>query len=124
MKIEVGRFYQTRDKRKVRIYAVDGGGDGDPIHGAILNDDGWNVNNWTISGEFIGDCTSVNDIVSEWEEPKEKKPRLYAYAARDANENGLHYTVFFSEDPDLRINSVPGRPTHKKLEWLDEPEEE
>lgn len=72
MKIEVGKFYKTRDGRKVRIYAMDAGGNY-PVHGAILDSDGtWFMENWYGEGLFLKSHEEEchNDIVSEWDEPK------------------------------------------------------
>ena len=66
--IELGKFYKTRDGMKVRIYDVDGSPDY-PIHGAILWDAGWGVEQWTKEGFYFwpeGECQA--DIISEWEE--------------------------------------------------------
>jgi len=68
MEIETGKFYKTRDGMKVRIYAVDGYPDY-PIHGAILTDDDWVVEQWTQEGFYLWrerECWA--DIISEWEE--------------------------------------------------------
>lgn len=70
MKIEVGKFYKTRDGRKVRIYALDGYSDKTPIHGAVLKSIGWVFEEWHQGGTFNSSGNSYSDIVSEWEEPK------------------------------------------------------
>ena len=66
--IEVGKFYKSRDGHKIRIYAIDGYPNY-PIHGAILGDDGWGVEQWTQEGFYLwreSECRA--DIISEWEE--------------------------------------------------------
>lgn len=70
LKIEVGKFYKTRDGRKTRIYALDGKKEY-PVHASILNKDGWTTVNLTLIGRLYieGECNS--DIVSEWVEPIE-----------------------------------------------------
>lgn len=68
MKIEVGKYYKTRDGRRVRIYAVDASGRW-PVHGASLWDNTiWRCEEWTAEG-LHGDDINGLDIVSEWEEP-------------------------------------------------------
>ena len=53
--IELGKQYQTRDGRDVRIYAVDGGGRF-PVHGAVkLNDGTWRQEEWTPTGSYNGE---------------------------------------------------------------------
>lgn len=68
MKIEVGKFYQTRDGRKARIYATDVNNSA-VIHGAVLYNE-WQVYVWQRSGNLNKCCTSSADLVSEWTEPK------------------------------------------------------
>lgn len=50
MKITKRGKYQTRDGRKVRIYATDVDYVGYSIHGAILTPYGWNTYSWTSDG--------------------------------------------------------------------------
>lgn len=135
MKIEPNKFYQTRDKRKVRIYAVDGEGT-QAIHGSILVDNSWRLVTWYANGMYAHELDPPNckDIVSEWEEPvpvpsnsvhypsvasskqKEKKPRMLAYLVYvDDGNAGPKYAVGF-DDHEGRID--------RRAPWLDEPEEE
>ena len=107
LKIEPGKFYKTRDGRKVRIYTVDGALN-EPIHGAILYGHGWQSNSWARSDGRWSLClgTGRTDIVAEWEEPK---PRRKAYVDK-------HGGVWLSHrDMDKKFYS--------RCEWLDEPEE-
>lgn len=69
LKLEVGRYYRTRDGHKARIYALDG--DGDVVHGAIWFD-AWRMVSWDSEGHFYvnSGTESPNDLVAEWEEPK------------------------------------------------------
>lgn len=47
---EVGKEYQTRDGRRVRIYATDAGGDY-PIHAAVWGNDRWHApDSWLADG--------------------------------------------------------------------------
>lgn len=69
MKIEAGKFYRTRDGRKARVYAVDGGGEF-PIHGAVLWPDDktkWDWCQWKEAGDAnLYGCTKPYDLISEW----------------------------------------------------------
>lgn len=67
MTIELGKQYRTRDGRKVRVYAVDGGGEF-CVHGAILVDDTWISMAWRGDGSWIGKDSSAELI--------EVKPRI------------------------------------------------
>jgi len=76
MKIEVGKFYKTRDNDKARIYCINAGGAHD-IHGAILSpEDGWVNKSWVLNGSYFVDRENSLDIVSEWSEPSELEPQL------------------------------------------------
>ena len=60
--IELGKQYQTRDGREVRIYAVDGSVF-KPVHGAIKCLDGWCPYNWSANGEHpTGDNCDLIEI--------------------------------------------------------------
>jgi len=69
-KIEMGRFYRTRDGREVRIYAVDGEDDY-PVHGAVKPINGkWFPSLWTPSGRACNPMIDSNlDLI-------EVKPRI------------------------------------------------
>ena len=60
--------YKTRHGLKVRIYAVDCGGNF-PVHGAILFNEGtayeeWNSDSWTAYGKYdLSVSKSPNDLV-------------------------------------------------------------
>jgi hypothetical protein len=106
MKIEVGKFYKTRDGRKARIYAVDGR-DYTKIHGAVFEDGGWASLTWFENGIFYIDGKEyVLDLVSEWEEPK---PRMLAYFSRYSGE-----VFLFSSKPAASLGFEPAP-------WLDQP---
>lgn len=63
MKIEAGKFYRTRDGRKVRVYAVDGGGLY-TIHGAVYRADEWMIGRWDLTGSNLSH--GFHDLISEW----------------------------------------------------------
>ena len=52
--IDPNKIYRTRDGREVRIYAVDCGSDY-PVHGALREDNYWEVLCWSQDGRVIGD---------------------------------------------------------------------
>jgi hypothetical protein len=98
MKIEVGKFYKTRDGSEVRVYAVDGGGF-DKIHGAILQGNNWSATQWNSDGKWTKALgVTAFDIVSEQEEPKEKK-MLYPALVRV---NGDYVVTDCLYDTELR----------------------
>ena len=49
MMIDINKKYRTRDGREVRIYATDGRAVY-PIHGAILQEHGWQQSCWAVDG--------------------------------------------------------------------------
>lgn len=61
-------FYRTRDGRKARIYALDGGG-GYPVHGSILNGNTWLQCSWDKSGKLYFSSEEAGDIIGKWQEP-------------------------------------------------------
>lgn len=71
MKIEVGKFYRTRNGRKVRIYDTDVEGELS-IHGAYYCPENslWEVNAWRENG-IDGDYEPDFDIIGAWMEPLE-----------------------------------------------------
>lgn len=69
LRIEAGKQYFTREGKRVRIYATDGGGTY-PVHGAILYEsEGWCAMTWHADGSFQLVPVAA-DIVSEddWRE--------------------------------------------------------
>ncbi len=70
MNIEAGKFYNTRDGRRARIYAIDSGGDF-PVHGAIFDEGHWLLpDGWKLSGRYYSeDAGSQEDLVSEASPP-------------------------------------------------------
>lgn len=89
MKIEVGKFYKTRNGRKARIYAVDGT-DEYPIHGAILDrTDGWCIYVWRNDGGNLPSQPYHSDLISEWTDRPEvdwsAMPKWAEWYAIDGN---------------------------------------
>lgn len=65
LKIEVGKRYRTFSGKEVRVYATDGEGDF-PVHGALLERIGWEVQTWTIQGCYLyGDPNGNLNIKEE-----------------------------------------------------------
>ncbi len=76
--ITAGKFYRTRDGRKARIYATDGGSK--QIHGAIMDDQGWIVRSWNTDGTWITGEQNESDLIAEWtDKPTIDWPKLAAY---------------------------------------------
>lgn len=112
MKIEVGKFYKTRDGMKARIYSLDGEGEY-PIHGALLiYDKGWHIISWLESGRQFQNSSDRSDLVSEWVEPPKKKRRE---AWSKTSPCGLSGIVFIEE-------GMPLEGEWERVPWLDEPE--
>ncbi len=69
MNIEPGKFYRTRDGRKVRIYATDGQRSCQ-VHGAVFECGRWDIRDWWINGSYgRQDEADSADIIAEWTEP-------------------------------------------------------
>jgi hypothetical protein len=85
--IELGKKYQTRDGREVRIYAVDGGGVY-PVHGAIAAGDGtWSPEGWTDGGSYIGGDGQFDEDLIE-------APKVYeGWINVDRNINAMAFYV-------------------------------
>lgn len=72
--IEMGKTYQTRDGREVRIYAVDGCGPS-PVHGAVNGmattpGNGWWASTWQTDGHWYAGGSEVpTDLI-------EVKPKI------------------------------------------------
>jgi len=72
--IKTGKTYYTKNDKKVRIYATDGGS-AYPIHGAWLNKDNiWTVLSWDTHGHTNRiKATEDLDITHEEWEPQDKE---------------------------------------------------
>lgn len=73
MNIQPNIHYCTRSGRRARIYATDAGGRF-PIHGAIQDEIGWFMVDWTDEGRKFPlsepEFDSDDDLVALWEESK------------------------------------------------------
>jgi len=86
---------QTRDGKKVRIYATNGQS-ARPIHGATLDEEGWRSHSWLPDGAFVGTMTPYPlDLVQARPEFRQEgwvnvysPQRLMFYATRRAADNG------------------------------------
>ena len=109
MKIEVGKFYRTRDGNKARIYVVDAPGEYS-VHGAV---DG-GIYSWTKYGKYNVDAGDLNiDLVAEWEEPH---LRLKAWRSPDG------IVRLFDRHINVDGFSSSEIPGYTRAPWLDEPE--
>lgn len=116
MKIEVGKFYKTRNGRKVRIYAIDGQKE-HPVHGAICDSQNneWYPDSWSFNGEYSRIFGDPLSIVAEWEEPK---PKLKAWICKNSGTSMKDTVgmVLFSKDGLVSFNGQEWQ----RAEWLDE----
>lgn len=96
-KLEVGKFYKTRNGNKARIYALDGG-DECTVHGAVSTPCGWRQGEWNL----IGFCSSLEreydyDIVAPWVDKPivqwGKFPKYIVALAMDADGTWWGYTA-------------------------------
>lgn len=104
MKIEVGKFYKTRDGRKARIYAVDGG-DGEVIHGALHFGDayGWSITTWHSGGVYTEGSHHGRDLISEWiDKPEVDWSAMPAWAEWVAMDKDGEWTLF-SAKPSMDV---------------------
>ncbi len=95
LKIEIGKFYKTRDGRKARIYHVDE----KYIHGAVYIEREvgvWEVRCWYSSGQITSSGNlNACDITEEWKEkPVFNYPLLpwMKFAAQDKDGRWFMYT--------------------------------
>ena len=105
MKIEPGKFYKTRDGRKVRIYAVDGE-NAFPVHAALYEGGNWFIHDYTLDGKF--DSTfSDSDLISEWPEEMERTYWINVY--EDSSVMGCWSTKEYADHhaEEGRIACVP-----------------
>ncbi len=92
---KAGETYQTRDGRKVRIYATDGG-ESSTIHGAIRDlFCHWNMALWSKDGQWAGACSEHPcDLmppkrqvwVAVWLTPGNEHPQTIAFLSEFAAE--------------------------------------
>lgn len=65
MKIETGKFYETRNGDKARVYEVYE--DNDELHGAIFLNGNWEIYTWNLQGQMLSSPT-IGDLIKEWTE--------------------------------------------------------
>lgn len=99
--IEVGKYYRTRDGRKARVYALDGGEMKNIIHGAILFDDSWIGDAWHLNGQARDDGhTHVRDLIAPWiDKPSFDRSLLPAWANKATAMDAGNCWYCFSEVP-------------------------
>lgn len=104
MKIEKGKFYRTRDGRKVEILKTDAK-NAYPIIGITLHSDGYELcAHWCDNGMYLkSDEDDSYDIIGEWEEALDFDPYCLPkwadkWIAMDADEDWYCY----SEKPEIK----------------------
>jgi len=85
---------QTRDGREVRIYATDCGGMY-PNHGAVLCDNAWLIQSWSIHGK----CTTLPDSNSDL---IPKPPRVTGWANVYPNPSGYKLALLHDSEEEAR----------------------
>ncbi len=93
MHIEMGKEYQTRDGRRVRIYAVERAGIY-PVHGAYWKDNAWWSAAWKPDGMAAGrafEKISCFDLVSEYKQPFSYERWVNVYP--DGTMGGIYESV-------------------------------
>lgn len=99
MKIEVGKFYKTRKGLKVRLYAVDQGGEF-PNHGATLESGIWNSQTWAANNMYYVDGeTSDYDIVAPWPDEKEVETWVWLHSDGRTSLNPVKPNAAWTNDP-------------------------
>lgn len=93
---QAGKEYLTRDGRRARVYATDGGGN-QPIQGAIQFDDGWYGAVWFSSGNFYsGGGYDPSDLMP----PEAERETIWLYCYRCADGTGVNQMREFLVKPD------------------------
>lgn len=92
MQIDINKKYRTRDGRKVRIYATDGGSVG-PIHGAIYYEEEkrWYVYSWCENGRQNSWDETMSDLI-------EVKPRIQQTVWLNIYPASLYCAAFASKE--------------------------
>jgi hypothetical protein len=109
--ISKDKQYTTREGQEVRIYATDGAYDF-PIHGAVLNDDGWEDQTWKQDGGFNHDASRFDLI--------EIVPKVKVWVEYCLDEDGYFHTVVNLTERDYLECKAGGEryenQTHLKVE--------
>lgn len=84
MKIESGKFYKTRDGRRVRVVSMDGNPENEVI-GLLDENDG--PLSWALSGAYFSNRTHAYDLISEWPAETPKRKRRVIYVNEYSNED-------------------------------------
>lgn len=84
---EPGKEYRTRDGRRARVYALDGGG-AHPMHGAVYNhgSGAWEPTSWMSCGGYLH---AKNDISPRDIMPPEPEKRVVYFNAYADGRFGL-----------------------------------
>ena len=85
MKIELGKEYETRAGREVRIYALEDEGDY-PVHGAVFEEGVWHGHSWGADGRWLSFSPDRLDLI---EKPKTIKGEVWVNVYESGN-HGLN----------------------------------
>ena len=137
MKIEKGKFYKTRDGRKVEILKTDAK-NAYPIVGLLTYSEGIErVCSWSDNGKFNAQCLeeSPYDIIGEWEEALDFDPYCLPkwadqWIAMDEGGGWYSYSISPEQDEDYKawisdlgveFSEIPVgfRPKNYKGDWKD-----
>ena len=77
-----GMTVKTRDGREARIYATDGGRDGNHVHGALLNHGAWLSQTWYSNGRMVKSDECPEDLMPP-------KKELWVHVYRDGTGHGF-----------------------------------
>ena len=106
MKLELGKFYRTRDGLKVQLYCLDAVGEY-PVHGRTFDGGDHHPRGWTAEGDYqrMSPGTHAKDIVAEWKDTVtfdwSQVPKWANWIAQDGRDNAW----FFYTDQPIRGDS-------------------
>ena len=117
MQISLDKQYTTKNGCKVRIYAIDGGGNY-PVHGAYKDDKGWKTSIWTIDGYNCSYTISNLDLIEI--KPIEDKDPVYAW---DNNYTHLRVSGFYDKINKrlFDIDGLRGGVAYSNYELIENP---
>jgi hypothetical protein len=81
MKLEVNKFYKTRDGHKVHLLGCrsDTCGHRYPWLGYVVDSTDWTGGSWTAIGEYRVGCQDQQDLVAPWIDPPQAKPTIDSF---------------------------------------------
>lgn len=113
MKIQPGKYYQTRGGQKAYVGHIlpeeIAEGNSYLVRGCLLKQNGWVQESWCIDGRYSAhDTNHYFDIVAEWTEPKPQQPEfvfLLKYECKNFDGHSLTGSEFFG-DKDQALHFV------------------